>query len=93
MVAANLGIGLAQVEVVVEGDWDPRGTLAMGREYPVGLTAVRCRTKVKVAGDVNEARAARLLRSAERYCVVLNTLQGGVDARSTFEIEAAEPIA
>jgi uncharacterized OsmC-like protein len=93
MVAANLGIELDRVEVVVEGDWDPRGTLAMGREYPVGLTAVRSRTKIKVAGGVDEARAARLLRSAERYCVVLNTLKGGVDASSSFEIEAAEPIA
>ena len=91
MVAANLGIELTDVEVVVEGDWDPRGTLAMGRDYPVGLTAIRCRTKVKLAGDVDEDRAARLLRSAERYCVVLNTLQGGVDVGSTFEIEAPEP--
>lgn len=91
MVAANLGIELTDVEVVVEGDWDPRGTLAMGRDYPVGLTAIRCRTKVKIAGDVDEDRAARLLRSAERYCVVLNTLQGGVDVGSTFEIEAPEP--
>jgi uncharacterized OsmC-like protein len=93
MVAANLGIELAHVEVVVEGDWDPRGTLAMGREFPVGLTAVRSHTRVRLAGEVDEARAERLLRSAERYCVVLNTLRAGIDALSTFEIEAAEPIA
>jgi uncharacterized OsmC-like protein len=88
MVAANLGIGLEHVDVVVEGDWDPRGTLAMGKEYPVGLTAVRCRTTVRLAGEVNEERAGRLLRSAERYCVVLNTLRGGVGATSTFQIDA-----
>ena len=87
MVAANLGITLTRVDVIVQGDWDPRGTLAMGREYPVGLTAIRCRTSVRLAGEFDEERAGRLLRSAERYCVVLDTLRGGVDVTSTFEIE------
>lgn len=88
MVAANLGIALEEVEVVAEADWDPRGTLAMGREYPVGLTGIRCRTRVRVADDVDEERAARFLRSAERYCVVLDTLRTGVPVDSTFEIDA-----
>ncbi len=34
MVAANMEIALEELEVTVEGDWDPRGTLAMGREFP-----------------------------------------------------------
>jgi uncharacterized OsmC-like protein len=88
MVAANLGIELTKVEVVVEGDWDPRGTLAMGQEFAVGLTAIRCRTTVGLAGGVDEERAARLLRSAERYCVVLNTLRGGLDVSSDFAVES-----
>ena len=87
MVAANQGIGLLDVRVEVEGDWDPRGTLAMGREFPIGLTAIRCRTSVRVGVDVNEQRAARLLKSAERYCVVLNTLRAGMDVRSEFSLE------
>jgi uncharacterized OsmC-like protein len=87
MVAANHGIELAAVDVVVEGDWDPRGTLAMGREFPVGLNVIRCATTVRFAGEVDEDRAARLLRSAERYCVVLQTLRDGVDVTSTFAIE------
>lgn len=87
MVAANLGIALEHVEVVVEGDWDPRGTLAMGREFPVGLTAVRAKTVVRVGPDVDEERAARLLRSAERYCVVLDTLRRGPEVSSSLELE------
>ena len=86
MVAANQGIELANVEVVVEGDWDPRGTLAMGREFPVGLTAIRCRTSVRLADDVDEERAARFLRSAERYCVVLSTLRGQPTVESEFSL-------
>jgi hypothetical protein len=35
MVAANLGLELTHVGVVAEGDWDPPGTLAMGREFPI----------------------------------------------------------
>ena len=86
MVAANHGIAHAAVDVVVEGDWDPRGTLAMGREYPVGLTAVRCATTVRFAEEVDEDRAARLLRSAERYCVIRATLTSDIDVTSTFEV-------
>jgi uncharacterized OsmC-like protein len=86
MVAANQGIELEDVEVVVEGDWDPRGTLAMGREFPVGLTAIRCRTSVRLADDVDEERAARFLRSAERYCVVLSTLRGQPTVESEFSL-------
>ena len=89
MVAANMGIELESLEVTVQGDWDPRGTLAMGREFPVGLTGIRCRTRVVVAGDERGERTERLLRSAERYCVVLDTLRGGVPVESEFEVESA----
>jgi uncharacterized OsmC-like protein len=88
MVAANQGVELLDVQVTVEGDWDPRGTLAMGREFPVGLTAIRCMTSVRVGPDVDEQRAERLLKSAERYCVVLNTLRAGMDVQSEFSLTA-----
>ena len=86
MVAANLGIELEELDVHVEGDWDARGTLAMG-DYPIALKAIRATCRVRVAGNVNAERAARLLRSAEKYCVVLNTLRGGVPVESTFALE------
>jgi len=86
MVAANMGIELASLEVVVEADWDPRGTLAMG-DYPIGLTAIRCRTTVRLADDLRGERSERLLRSAEKYCVVLNTLRQGVPVESSFEVD------
>ena len=89
MVAANMGIDLEELEVSVEGDWDPRGTLAMGKEFPIGLTAIRCHTSVVVRGDERGERAERLLRSAEKYCVVLDTLRAGVPVESTFTLESA----
>ena len=87
MVAANMGITLEELEVTVEGDWDPRGTLAMGREFAVGLTAIRAHTRVVVGEDERGERAERLLRSAERYCVVLDTLRRGVPVEATLELE------
>jgi uncharacterized OsmC-like protein len=88
MVAANMGIDLEKLEISVKGDWDPRGTLAMGEQFPVGITAVRVHTCVVVRGDERQERAQRLLRSAERYCVVLSTLQAGVSVASTFTLES-----
>jgi len=86
MVAANMGIELASLEIEIEADWDARGTLAMG-DYPIGLTAVRCTTRVTLPQDVKGDRAERLLRSAEKYCVVLNTLRGGVPVESSFSLD------
>src|ERR1700736_1682659 len=85
MVAANMGIELASLEVEIEADWDARGTLAMG-DYPIGLTAIRSTTRVTVPQDVKGERAERLLRSAEKYCVVLNTLRNGVPVESSFSL-------
>ena len=87
MVAANMGIALEELEVTVEADWDPRGTLAMGREFPVGLTAIRAHTRVVIPADERGERAERLLRSAERYCVILSTLREGVPVESTISLE------
>src|SRR5579864_4655896 len=56
MVAANMGIELTSLEVVVEADWDPRGTLAMG-DYPIGLSAIRCQTTIGVSGELRGERS------------------------------------
>ena len=87
MVAANLGIEIEALTIDVEADWDARGTLAMGRAFPVGIRSIRCRTIVAIAEDANGERAARLLRSAERYCVVLDTLRTGVEVDATIDIQ------
>jgi uncharacterized OsmC-like protein len=75
--------------VDIEADWDAPGTLAMD-DYPIGLTPIRCITRVKVPQDVKGERADRLLRSAEKYCVALNTLRSGVPVESTFSLDQLE---
>ena len=90
MVAANMGIEITGLDIDVEADWDARGTLAMGRrEFPVGIRAIRCRTNVTIAEDERGERAQRLLRSAERYCVVLDTLRTGVDVDAEITVRGA----
>jgi uncharacterized OsmC-like protein len=87
MVAASMGIDLVKIDVHVEADWDPRGTLAFPG-VPIGLSAIRCSTHVTVRGDARGERAERLLRSAEKYCVVLDTLRQGVPVKSSFALES-----
>jgi uncharacterized OsmC-like protein len=92
MVAANMGVELESLTVTAEADWDARGTLAMGGDAPVGLKAVRCHTEAVVKDDGKGDRSERLLRSAERYCVVLSTLRSGVPVDATFELSTmSEP--
>jgi uncharacterized OsmC-like protein len=86
MVAANMGVELESLTVTAEADWDARGTLAMGGDAPVGLKAVRCHTDVVVKDDGKSDRSERLLRSAEKYCVVLSTFRSGVPVDATFEL-------
>lgn len=86
MVAAAMGIELEALEVEAIGDMDLRGTLGMDRTVPVGFTSIRCESRVTVKDDGRPERAKRLLENAERYCVVLNTLRGGVAVESSFEL-------
>jgi uncharacterized OsmC-like protein len=87
MVASAMGIELEEVEVEVSGEADLRGTLAMARDVPVGVTGITCTTRVRVREGTNPERARRLLENAERYCVVLNTLRDGVPVESDFQLE------
>ncbi|MGC4191467.1 MAG: OsmC family protein [Thermomicrobiales bacterium] len=73
MVANAMGLRLNRLAVRVEGDWDVRGTLAISREAPIGFTAIRVLVDLNL--DASEEQRTRLLKSAERYCVVSQTLK------------------
>ena len=86
MVAAAMGIEIEALEMEATATADLRGTLAMSRDVPVGVTGVDCRLRVKVKDDGRGERAQRLLENAERYCIVLNTLRQGVEVRTDFQV-------
>ena len=77
-VATALDLPLKGGTVSAEGDLDFRGTLGVAKDegVPVGFTAIRLRFDLE-HGEDDEA-IARLLELTERYCVVFQTLTGGV---------------
>jgi uncharacterized OsmC-like protein len=86
-VAANMGIELDSVEVEAEIHWDFRGTMGVDRNVPVGATRIELSSNVKVKEGVDQERAERFLRSAERYCSTLQTLRHGVEVNSDFRLK------
>jgi uncharacterized OsmC-like protein len=73
-VATSLGIVVTAGSVSAEGDLDFRGTLGVGREAPVGFSAIRLSFELET--DADEEQLATLERLTERYCVVYQTLAG-----------------
>lgn len=74
MVAASMGVETRRIEVTAEGDLDLRGTLGVDRDAAVGFDAIRLRFDVD-APEATEEELAALLRKAERYCTVMQTLR------------------
>jgi uncharacterized OsmC-like protein len=81
-VATSIGVEVRSGTVRAEGDIDFRGTLAVDREAPVGLTAVRL--AFELDADASEEELATLLKLTERYCVVLQTLASPPELSATI---------
>src|SRR3954470_24749102 len=62
-VATSLGLDVRGGSVLVEGDLDFRGTLAVAKEVPVGLTAIRLSFTLDT--DASEKELATLIRLTE----------------------------
>jgi uncharacterized OsmC-like protein len=76
-VATSLGFEVRGT-VQAEGDLDFRGTLGVAKDenVPVGFRAIRLRFELEHELDADQL--ATLLRLTERYCVVYQTIVGGV---------------
>jgi uncharacterized OsmC-like protein len=70
-VATSLEIPVSG-RVLVEGDLDFRGTLAVDREVPVGFESIRVTFDIESAAS--DEQLETLLKLTERYCVVFQTL-------------------
>jgi len=71
-VATALGIPLRGATIKAEGDLDFRGTLGVSKDAPVGFKEIRL--NFDLDADASEEQLATLIRLAERYCVVYQTL-------------------
>jgi uncharacterized OsmC-like protein len=81
-VATALELRVNGGTVQAEGELDVRGTLGVDREAPVGFRSVRLRFVVD--SDADDEQLERLLKLTERYCVVLQTIRGGVDVAASL---------
>jgi uncharacterized OsmC-like protein len=82
-VATALGIEIETGTVRAEGEIDVRGTLGLASEVPVGFRAIRLNFDLE--SDAAPAALAKLLELTERYCVVYQTLTGGVPVAISHE--------
>jgi uncharacterized OsmC-like protein len=105
-VATAMGIEVRGGSVLVEGDLDFRGTMGIKSDdgpVPVGFQAIRLSVRLEV-GSEDEDKVPKLVELSERYCVVLQTLNNGVnveiklghvgkplpDARADGQVQASE---
>jgi uncharacterized OsmC-like protein len=89
-VATALGIEVSG-SVRAEGELDFRGTLGVAKDEqpPVGFREIRLEFDLR--GDASEDQLATLLRLTERYCVVYQTLAGGVAVSASTRYEPTGP--
>jgi uncharacterized OsmC-like protein len=73
-VATSLDIPIRTGRVLVEGDLDFRGTLAVAKDAPVGFRSIR--VEFDLDSDAGSEQLDTLIRLTERYCVVLQTITG-----------------
>jgi uncharacterized OsmC-like protein len=72
-VATAMGVTIRGGKVSADGVWDARGTLAIDRAAPIGLTDVTLRFDID--SDADPAKLERMIQTTERYCVIFQTLK------------------
>ncbi|HYQ11188.1 MAG TPA: OsmC family protein [Gaiellaceae bacterium] len=80
-VATSMELDVAG-RVHAEGDLDFRGTLGVDRDAAVGFTAIRLRFELE--SGAGEEELEKLMERTERYCVVGQTLVGGVPLEFSY---------
>jgi uncharacterized OsmC-like protein len=81
-VATSLGIEVRDGSLTAECEFDPRGTLAVAKDAPVGLRNIRL--QVSLDTDVSTEQKHKLIELTQRYCVVYQTLRSGADIAVTI---------
>ncbi|MGV0871942.1 OsmC family protein [Mycolicibacterium sp. XJ879] len=85
MVADLLGVRLTALEVEVGGELDVRGCLNIDRSVRVGFESLTCTVHLAADEKTDQKRLDALVAAAERVCVNLDTLRGGLKVKITAE--------
>jgi OsmC-like protein len=74
---STLDIPLKSGRVSAEGGLDFRGTLGVAKDAPAGFREIRLRFDLDLDTDAAQDKLDQLLKLAERYCVVYQTIKTG----------------
>lgn len=85
MVANILGIQLDYLNVEVTAQVDVRGTLLIDSEVPVGFQSMHCQVDMRVAEGTKPELVTMLKETAQRCCVVQQTLHTPPAISTSFE--------
>jgi uncharacterized OsmC-like protein len=89
MVANVFGVRIESLSVQVHAEVDVRGTLGMAPGVPVGFQSIRIDVSLRVAADTAPRLLRQLCKTAERACVVLQTLRAGVPVAVAIDVGTA----
>jgi len=87
MLADWLGVEIIDVEVAVGAQVDVRGTLMVDPAVPVGFQRLHCDGRLEVPIGTDGQRLKALMTSAERCCVVMQTLRQGIEVTTDWHID------
>lgn len=82
-VATAIEVDIVSGTVSAEGRLDFRGTLAVDKQAPVGFVDIGLYFALE--SQASEERLAKLVELTERFCVVYQTLKGGVPIHVSFD--------
>ena len=88
MIAARMGVPLRSLEISVTAHADVRGCLMVDRSVPAGFRRIEVGVQLEPGEAVDAARVGMLTATAERCCVVLQTLRGAVPVTTTVRAPA-----
>lgn len=83
-VATAMRIPFTSARVIASGTWDARGTLAVDRDAPVGVTEVKLR--FEIGSDAPRKKLEKMIELTERYCVIYQTLANPPKLANEIEI-------
>lgn len=87
-VATAMGIPLRGGTISAEGEMDFRGTLAVNKETPVGLTKIRLHFDLET--DAPTEQVNKLIQLTERYCVIFQTLKNPPAISTSIDMNRRE---
>jgi uncharacterized OsmC-like protein len=81
-VSTAIGVEIKSGTVKAEGDLDFKGTLGVSKESSVGFKNIRLEFELQT--DATDEQMASIKKLTERYCVVYQTLTGGVPVETRY---------